>query len=80
MSMLKVSESSNFTLKELAKPEGCSTQSVFDATIEAYQRKIFFEGLNDDFQALRSREADWQDELAERAVFEGTLMDGLMYD
>ena len=77
MSVLRVSESSHFTLKELAKSEGRSMQSVFDAVIEAYQRKTFFEGLNADFYALRTREEDWQDELAERTVLEGTLMDGL---
>jgi len=42
-----------------------------------YRRQCFLEGLNSDFAALREREAEWQDELDERELWDQTLADGL---
>ena len=48
--------------------------------IERERRRVFLEGLNDDFARLRADAAEWADYRAEIASMEGTLMDGLEDD
>ncbi len=50
---------------------------VLDKAIEIYRRQRFLAGLNRDFAALRKNKAAWQEELAERMVWDATLTDGL---
>ncbi|HEU0168374.1 MAG TPA: hypothetical protein VFS62_11405 [Chloroflexota bacterium] len=45
--------------------------------MDAYRRQFFLEQLNEQFARLRADPAAWQEELAERKLWEGTLMDGL---
>ena len=52
-------------------------ESRLALALEKLRRKQFFEGLNADFSALRSREEDWLDEASERKLWEGTLLDDL---
>lgn len=52
-------------------------QAVLDAAIAHYQQETFLEEVNTAFARLKSDPAAWQAELAERAVLEGSLMDGI---
>ena len=52
-------------------------QTVLDHAIDAYRRERFFAALDDAYAALWADPAAQEEELAERALFEGTLADGL---
>lgn len=41
------------------------------------ERQLFLEGLAADFAGLRADSVAWQEELDERAIWEGTLMDDI---
>ena len=77
MSTIRISEGSRATLRELSASQGEPMQTVLDKAIEDYRRKVFLERLNAAFQALRDDPEAWKEEEEERALFEGTLMDGL---
>ncbi len=72
-----VSESAHQLLSDLAAQTGRSIQQVLDQALEDYRRKVFFEGLAADFAALKADPAAWAEELAERELWDATLMDGL---
>jgi hypothetical protein len=42
--------------------------------------QAFLEGLNEDFARLRADPEAWEEELAERRLFDGALADGLDED
>ena len=72
-----ISEASHRILKELAEQTGQPMTDVLDKALDAYRRQVFFEGLKADYAALRSDPEAWAEELAERKLWEATLMDGL---
>ena len=64
-------------LRDLAEREGKSMRTVLDKAIEHYQRDKFLYEVNAAYSRLQSDPIAWKEELDERQVFEGTLMDGL---
>ena len=64
-------------LKQLAQRCGQSMAEVLEKAIASYERRVFLEGLNQDFAALRANTTAWKAELAERAQWETTSGDGL---
>ncbi len=50
---------------------------VLDKALDDFRRKVFFEGLAADYAALKAEPEAWAEELAERKLWETTLMDGL---
>jgi hypothetical protein len=72
-----ISEGSYRVLKELSEQTGQSMLEILDRALDTYRRKLFFEGLKADYAALRADPEAWADELAERKLWEATLMDGL---
>jgi hypothetical protein len=50
---------------------------ILDKAIEAYRRKRFLEQLSEDFARLRRDPALWEEELAERKLWDATLADDL---
>lgn len=72
-----VSETGYAALCDLARETGQSLQSVLDRAIEDYRRKVFFDQLNAGYAALRADPEAWAEELAERKLWDTTLMDGL---
>lgn len=74
---IRISRSSHAALRALAEESDESMTEILDKAIEIYRRQRFLAGLNSDFAALRKNEAAWQEELAERMVWDGTLTDGL---
>ncbi len=74
---VRISKSTHAALRALAEESNESMNEILDRAIELYKRQRFLEGLNADFPALRKNKAGWEEELAERALWDVTLADGL---
>ncbi len=74
---VRITHSAHATLRALAEETDESMTEILDKAIEAYRRQQFLAGLNSDFAALRRDPAAWEDELAERKMWDATLADGL---
>ena len=64
-------------LKSVAQAEGKPMSVVLDAAVERYEADRFFREADAAYERLQSNPEAWQEELAERALWEGTLLDGL---
>jgi hypothetical protein len=74
---VSVSENTHKTLVSIVESSGETMQSVMDQAIESYRRSIFLTQANAAFLALRQNETLWQDELAERGLWDQTIADGV---
>lgn len=74
---VRIDKQTHQVLRELAAQAGESMPTILDNAIAEYRRKRFLEGLNDDYAALRANPQAWQEELAERALWDVALADGL---
>lgn len=74
---VRISEAAHRILRELAEQTGQTMIEVLDKALDAYRRKVFFEGLNAGYAALRADPEAWAKLEAERKLWDGTLMDGL---
>ncbi|NER49035.1 MAG: toxin-antitoxin system protein [Symploca sp. SIO1A3] len=72
---LSLSETAHKTLINLAEASGETMQTVLDKAIENYRRYIFLVQANQAFAALRQNEELWQEELAERDLWDQALAD-----
>ena len=77
MPSIRVSDISHQTLRMLSEHKKQSMQAVVDNAIETLRRQMMLEEANAAFQALKADPQAWQEELAERALWEQTLMDGV---
>jgi hypothetical protein len=77
---VSISESSHQVLKELAEQTGQTMMDVLDKALDAYRRKVFFDRLNAGYAELRADPEAWAEHLAERKLWDATLMDGLDSD
>ena len=50
---------------------------MLERAVEHYRRERFSAEFNAAFERLRADPVAWEEELAERALLEGTLADGL---
>lgn len=53
-------------------------QTVLDKAIENYRRHIFLVQANQAFVVLRQNRELWQEELAERGLWDQTMADGVI--
>jgi hypothetical protein len=65
-------------LRRLAEIEGRPMQAVLRSALESYRRQRFLDDVNAGYSRLRSDPAAWKSWLAETALWEGTLSDGLV--
>ena len=65
------------TLRSLAAKEGCPMQEVLAKALEMYRRQRLMEMGNQAYAALLNNPKAWEQELAERRLWEVTLADGL---
>ncbi|NEP14503.1 MAG: toxin-antitoxin system protein [Symploca sp. SIO2C1] len=72
---LHLSETAHKTLINLVETSGETMQTVLDKAIENYRRYIFLVQANQAFAALRENEELWQEELAERGLWDQILAD-----
>jgi predicted DNA-binding protein len=78
--MVRVSDTTHRTLKELSERSGEPAQAVLEKAVEAYRRQQFFEELNAAYAALQSDPEAWREEMEEREAWDVTLADGLADD
>ena len=74
---VRISPKAHQALKDLSSMTGEPMPAVLDKAIEDYRRRVFLEGLSQDFAALRQDPKKWDDELSERKVWDAALSDGL---
>ena len=74
---VRISEASHQLLKQLAEQTGQTMTDVLDKALDAYRRKLFFEQMNAGYAELRADPEAWAEHLAERKLWDATLMDGL---
>lgn len=75
---ISLSETAKKTLIQLAETSGDTMETVLDKAIENYRRYVFLVQANQAFAALRQNEELWQEELAERGLWDRTLADGVV--
>jgi hypothetical protein len=74
---IRISLRSKSTLRSLAQQEGKPMQSILDDAIEQYRRDHYFRELNESFTRLQADPKAWEQELAERQLWDATNSDGL---
>ena len=74
---VRVNERTWSILKEIADNVGETMQSVLEKAIESYRRQWILQQTNEAYAALRNDESAWQEELAERRLWDSSLSDGL---
>src|SRR5256885_14664323 len=77
---VRISAASHQVLKDLAEQTGQTMMDVLDKALDAYRRRVFFERLNAGYAELRADSLAWAEHLAERKLWDATLMDGLDAD
>jgi predicted CopG family antitoxin len=77
---IRVSEESHEFLQKLADSKRQSVREVLDEIIEEKRRETLFDAIDAYYEKLQQQPQAWQAELAERAVWDKTLRDGLDTD
>lgn len=77
---VRIDERTRDVVRELAAETHQSMQALLAAAVEAYRRRLILEQHNAAYAALRADPVAWHEELGERALWEGTLMDDLEDD
>lgn len=75
--MVRISEQTHQTLRDLARTDHDSMQSVLDKAVEEYRRRRFLEDVNAAYAALREDPEAWKEVEEERSAWDATLGDGL---
>lgn len=74
---VRISSTSYEILRSLSKSKGQSMQSVIDQAIEDLRRRRLLEATNQAFAELKADKGAWDEETAERELWENTLSDGV---
>jgi predicted transcriptional regulator len=74
---VRVSEHTHELLRELAAATGEPLQKVLERAVESYRREQFLAELDAAYERPQADPVAWEEELAERALWEVTLADGL---
>ncbi|WP_204106577.1 MULTISPECIES: hypothetical protein [Spirulina sp. CCY15215] len=72
-----ISPKSQETLEKLSMSSGETIPTILEKAIENYRRQMFLMEANQAFTALRNDETLWQEELAERQIWDNAIADGL---
>jgi hypothetical protein len=78
--MVRISERTRETLREMARSQQESMQAVLERAVEEYRRKKFFEDLDAAYAELQKDPETWASYQTELKVWDATLMDGLDND
>jgi hypothetical protein len=74
---ISINEKTYGALLTMVENSGETIPTVLDRAIENYRRSLFLKQANSAFASLRQNEALWEEELAERQLWEQTLNDGI---
>ena len=73
---VRISHDARETLRQLSREDQCSMQATLERAIELYRRHRLLDETNRGFARLKADPAAWEEELAERELWENTLLEG----
>jgi thioredoxin-like negative regulator of GroEL len=73
---IRISHDARETLRQLSRQDQCSMQATLEEAIELYRRHRLLDDTNRAFSRLKSDPLQWEDELAERRLWDNTASDG----
>jgi predicted DNA-binding protein len=76
-SNVRISAEGREILRELARKEKRPMAAVLEKAIERYRRQKFLEEANASYAALRANRKEWEEETAERELWDRANADGL---
>ena len=74
---VRVSAEIHDVLRKLAAATGEPLERILERAVESYRREQFYAEFDAAYARLQADPVAWEEELAERAVWEVTLADGL---
>jgi predicted transcriptional regulator len=74
---VRVSAETHDVLRRLAAATGEPLERVLERAVESYRREQFYAEFDAAYARLQADPVAWEEELAERALWEVTLADGL---
>jgi hypothetical protein len=74
---IRIRDKSHRALKEMAALTGQSLQDALDQAIEERRRKLYLEGVNADYAAMKRNPKAWADFKKETAAWDVTNLDGM---
>ena len=74
---VRISIRAREVLRRVAREERQPMQTILDQAVEHYRREKFLRDANADYATLRTNSPAWAEELAERELWDVTLLDGL---
>ena len=74
--MIRIRPQSHQALKEMAAVTGQSLQDVLEQAIEDRRRKLYLDGVEADYAALKRDPKAWADFRKEIGVWDATNLDG----
>ncbi|MGH3546426.1 MAG: hypothetical protein ACRDPW_10975 [Mycobacteriales bacterium] len=74
---LRVSDETHRQVVALAAVEGKRLQDVLGEAVNAYEHARFWDEFNSGYARLKAEPNQWDEVLAERAIWDKTLRDGL---
>ncbi|MGI8647835.1 MAG: hypothetical protein DLM55_08180 [Acidimicrobiales bacterium] len=74
---LRVSDETHQKIVKLAAVEGKRLQDVLGDAVNAYEHARFWDEFNQGYARLKADQNQWDEVLAERAIWDKTLRDGL---
>lgn len=75
--MIRIRPQSHRALKKMAAASGQSLQDVLDRAIEEHERKLYLDGVEADYAALKRDPKAWAEFQKEIAIWDVTNLDGL---
>jgi predicted transcriptional regulator len=75
-----ISEALHRVLKDLAEQTGQTMMELLEKALDAYRRKLFFAQVDAGYAELQADRKAWAEHVAERELWDATLMDGLRTD
>lgn len=76
-SIIRVATTFHQKIKSMAKEQKSSMQLILNKALYEYENILFFQEANRGYERLKRDPKAWAEELAERKIFEGTLMDDI---
>jgi predicted transcriptional regulator len=74
---VRVSAETHDVLRKLAAATGEPLERILERAVESYRREQFYAEFDAAYARLQADPVAWEEELAERALWEVTLADGL---
>ena len=74
---VRIAQTDHAVLSELARKCGKPMAALLAEAIRAYQRSHLLKQTNEAYARLKKNPKAWQEETAERALWDNTLEDGL---